>query len=214
MKRSTTAVIVGVLALGLVGGGTAVALTNSGEPTPEASASAPAPVGTDATAEASTDAPANSETPANDERPAYITEPGEVCDPHNVNDPICAAFYPAQVILNMTSPERAREPLASMNADEKIRLAHEACENLVAGVRPDLVDTILAPDDPPEMADRNNDGIYIAASLAYCNEFAGGTKDYPDKIARTIAFYKKLGESAAKVHFADKIMPVPAELGY
>lgn len=214
MKRSTTAVIVGVLALGLVGGGTAVALSSSGEPAPETSASTPAPVGTDAPVEASTDAPAVSGTQAKDERPAYITEPGEVCDPHNVNDPICAAFYPEQVILNMTSPERAREPLASMDAVEKIRLAHQACENMIAGVRPHLVDTILNPDDPPEMADRNNDGIYIAASLAYCNEFAGGTKDYPDKIARTIAFYHQLGESASKVHFADKIMPIPAELGY
>ena len=36
MKRSTTAVIVGVLALGLVGGGTAVALTGQDDPTPEA----------------------------------------------------------------------------------------------------------------------------------------------------------------------------------
>jgi hypothetical protein len=61
MKRSTTAVIVGVLALGLVGGGTAMALSNSGEPAPEASTSAPAPVVSDAPAEAATDVPA---TPA------------------------------------------------------------------------------------------------------------------------------------------------------
>lgn len=187
MKRSTTAVIIGVLALGLVGGGTAVALSNSGEPTPETSASAPAPVGTDAPVEAATDAPA---TPAETEAlPADITQPGEVCDPSNMNDPICAAFYPDQAVLNITA--RASE-LDTLSDAEKIERAHAACSG-------------GEPADSP---------LYKAGTIAYCNELAPGIDGQPDRYARLIAFYKGLGEDGAKAHYADRVMPTPTELGY
>lgn len=129
------------------------------------------------------------ETPAaEDATPAYITEPGEVCDPGNMNDLICAAFYPDQVVLNVTS----RNPeLASIPEADRIALAHESCDN---------------PSDNP---------IHTAAALAYCNEQIGdsGFEGMPDRNARIIAFYQALGEDAARAHFADKTMPTAAELG-
>lgn len=200
MKRSTLAAIAAAAVL-VVGGGTAYALTTNQEPAPVETVTTTPPE-----TPAAQETPTSAESTAPSEQPAEalptnITQPGEVCDPHNANDSLCAAFYPDQVVLNMTSAPRSREPLASMPAAEKIALAHQACDNLAAGSQPHLVDTILNPDDHPSTADRNNVGIYAAATLAYCNEFDTG------KSAAYIAYYKKLGEEGAKADFADKTMP-------
>lgn len=120
---------------------------------------------------------------------ADITAPGEVCDPGNMNDPICAAFYPDQAVLNITA--RSAD-LDGMSDAEKIERAQLACEG-------------GEPTDSP---------LYKAGAIAYCNEFAPGIDGQPDRYARLIAFYKGLGEDAAKEHFADKVMPTPEELGY
>lgn len=118
-----------------------------------------------------------------------ITAPGEVCDPQNMNDPICAAFYPDQVVLNITARDAS---LAGISDAEKIERAHAACEG-------------------GESADST---VYKAGSIAYCNELAPGIDGQPDRYARLIAFYQGLGEEAAKAHYADRVMPTAAELGY
>lgn len=135
-----------------------------------------------------TPAPSDAES-AKNSTPVHITAAGEVCDPSNMNDPICAAFYPDQVVLNITA--RSAD-FAGLSDAEKIERAHGACEG-------------AEPVDSP---------IYKAGAIAYCNEFAPGIEGQPDRYARLIAFYQALGEDGAKAHFSDKTMPTPAELGY
>lgn len=147
------------------------------------------------------------ETPATEEptvEPAIgygPTAPGEVCDTQNLNDPICAAFYPDQLVLNLMTMPRAREPLSSMTDEQKITLAQQACADLGAGARPHVIETNPLADDHATSADRNNDLVYTAASLAYCNEHLTG------KSAAYIAYYQALGEEGAKSDFADRVMP-------
>ena len=75
---------------------------------------------------------------------ADITAPGEVCDPSNMNDPICAAFYPEQVVLNVTA--RTAEVAGIPDAD-RIAAAQQACT------------------DPSAAA------VYVTAGqLAYCHD--------------------------------------------
>lgn len=120
---------------------------------------------------------------------ADITAAGEVCDPQNMNDPICAAFYPDQVVLNITARS---SDLDGLSDADKIERAHQACEG----------------GEPADSA------LYKAGAIAYCNELAPGIDGQPDRYARLIAFYQGLGEDAAKAHFADKVMPTAEELGY
>lgn len=204
MPKITAAVTALILALGLAGcaGG-----TSSVEPTSEARGFA-APIDS----APATEAPVEQVDTAEQRD---ITAKGEVCDPHNLNDAICAAFHPDQVALNMTSPERVREPLASMSPESRLSLAHDACENLNAGNREHLIDTILRDDDDPLLNDRNNGSVYSAAAMAYCHQhIEGGTDEYPDRNKRIVKFYQSLGEAAAKDHFSGKVMPTPEELGY
>jgi len=140
-------------------------------------------------AKAQTAEVAESTPEATAELVADITAPGEVCDPGNMNDPICAAFYPDQAVLNITS--RVPE-LAGVSDTEKIQRAHAACDT----------------------GDASDVYFYKAGAVSYCHQFAPGTDDQPDRYARIIAFYQDIGEDAAKEHYADRVMPTPAELGY
>lgn len=186
MKRSTIAAIATAAVL-VVGGGTAYALTTNGQelaPVETTATSEPAATPTETPAEPAPDA-----APESPVLPSHITAAGEVCDPQNMNDPICAAFYPDQAVLNITA--RAAD-LDSLSDAEKIERAHLACDG-------------GEPADSP---------LYKAGAIAYCNELAPGIDGQPDRYARLIAFYKALGEDGAKAHYADRVMPTPAELGY
>lgn len=171
-----------------------LALTGCGE-------TSPAPESMPVTAKSATD-----ETPAaaEPEEPAIGYGPtgaGEVCDPQNLNDSICAAFYPDQLVINVMSSPRAREPLASMSDEEKLAIARQACVDMEAGARPHVIETHALEGDPEASLDRNNLLVYTAGSLAYCNDYAEG------KSAAYISYYKTLGEDGAKADFADKTMP-------
>lgn len=103
-----------------------------------------APQSTDtSTPAAETPEPKAEKMTAPAEIPAHITEPGEVCDPSNMNDAICAAFYPDQVVLNVTG--RSAD-LAGLSDAEKIESAQRAC------------------------IDGGNASLVTAGQLAYCNE--------------------------------------------
>lgn len=132
-----------------------------------------------------------------------ITAPGEVCDPGNANDAICAAFYPEQAAINATSAPRALEPLASMSDEEKIALAHQACEILAAGGSKEtstLVETIVPEGD--SRPDNWNAGLPFAAGrLGFCQD------QLDEKPQQFIAHYRQLGEEASKAEFADGSMP-------
>jgi hypothetical protein len=143
-------------------------------------------------------------TPLDEPQPAP-TNVGDVCDPQNANDFICAAFYPEQALLNVTSAPRADEPLASMTVEQKIDLAQQACDAMAAGGTKEdtiLVDTIT---DKGEFFEEWNNGLVFAAGqLAYCNEFI----EAPDGIWR-INEYRDMGETAAKESFKDGVTLKP-----
>lgn len=145
-----------------------------------------------------------------------ITAEGEVCDPHNLNDPICAAFYPDQSVLNRTNADRGRQPLSALPDDERVALAHQACDNMTAGNRNPLIETIPNEGDQAGMEDWNNLVLYSAGAMSYCPEFMepSGFDDQPDRNIRILAFYKAMTEEEAKAHFADHVMPTKEELGY
>ena len=129
------------------------------------------------------------------------TNVGDVCDPQNANDFICAAFYPEQALLNVTSAPRADEPLASMSVEQKIELAQQACDAMSAGGTKDdtiLVETIT---DKGEFFEEWNNGlVFTAGQLAYCNEFI----DAPNGIW-VLGEYRSMGEAAAKESYKDRI---------
>lgn len=185
---------IAVAAVIAIGGGVATAATIA----------ASTPTSAPGTAEvAGTDAPqTTSEAPAT-EAPdlSAKTEQGEVCDPHNLNDTICAAFYPDLAVLNMTLSPRAGEPLASLPDDQRIALAHQACEQLAAGAGLHGVNVIdTAPADTALGRD-NNYSLASAGALAYCN----GSVD-SDDIKWTLEQYKSMGEEAAKESFAGGVV--------
>lgn len=166
--KTRTALVGAILLLALAGCG--------GQPSAEPSEVAPQPFAAQA-----------EQTPEATPEPEPVTAPtgpGEVCDPHNMNDFICAAFYPEQVVLNITSAPRAPDEVASLSDAEKIQRAQEAC---TSGGLPSFV---------------------TAGRLAYCPE----QLDDARKIA-TLEYYKALGEEGAKADFADTRMPTDAELG-
>jgi len=128
------------------------------------------------------------------------TDEGDVCDPENLNDFICAAFYPEQALLNVTSAPRADEPLASMPVEQKMELAQQACDAMSAGGTKEdtiLVETITDKGDGFEKW--NNILVFTAGTLAYCNEFI----DAPDGIWR-INEYRSMGEADAKESYKDR----------
>ena len=141
-----------------------------------------------------------SETPesAAESTPSDITAPGEVCDPSNANDAICAAFFPAQAVINMTNRTPA---LAVIPEPERIELAHQACDDFT---------TVLVEDAQGDI------NLHKAAAFSYCNENMepGSFPGQPDRNQRIIAFYQSIGKAAAVEHFADKVMPTAEELGY
>lgn len=146
-----------------------------------------------------------SEAPAEPEEPAIGYGPtgaGEVCDPQNANDSLCAAFYPDQAVLRIAARGGA---IASLEPQQTISLAAQACDEMRAGSTWEA-STLAVGDD--------NRVLYAAAAVGYCPEYAPGGGDYPDRTSRLITFYQSLGEAGAKEHFADKIMPTEAELGY
>lgn len=133
-----------------------------------------------------------------------VTAPGEVCDPQNLNDLICAAFYPEQVVLNLTAAPRAQEPLASMTDEQKIQLAHAACDTLAAGGTKDTV-TLVTTDNPDALLSTwNNNLVFTAGTLGYCNDYIEG-----ENFQWGVNEYRSMGEQAAKESFADGV-PITA----
>lgn len=129
-----------------------------------------------------------------------ITAPGEVCDPHNLNDIICAAFYPDQAVGNMTVAPRAGEPLASLSDEERIALAHEACEQLEAGTAQDAVSVIETSAEDTAAGRNNNFTLASAGALAYCNDYIA-----LDDSGWALGEYQAMGEAAAKESFANGV---------
>lgn len=181
MRKST--VIIGAsiaIVLGVAGIGTAVAVNN---PTPPATVTG--------STVAPSSAPHDSYTVTTASTVGH-TAKGDVCDPSNLNDLICAAFYPDQAVLNMTS--RAVGPLATMSDSDKITLAHKACTTLENGGTEST--TVLVA---PEAANAN---LYVTATLAYCNDkIVNATGTDTQWVVKT---YKAMGEQAAKTSFANK----------
>lgn len=192
MPKRTTAIAVTALLL--------FVLTGCGEDTMPAAEPKPfaAPMNKQAEETPATEEP----TPAAEPTIGYgPTAPGEVCDPGNANDAICAAFYPDQAALNVTSAPRALEPLASLTDEEKIAIAKEACASLDGGGSPDTV-TLIATDVTDERPANWNARLpFAAGSLAYCQ---GHLDQRPMSL---ISYYKSLGEEASKAEFADGSMP-------
>lgn len=158
MKRSTTAVIVGVLALGLVGGGTAVALTGQDDPTPaETSLSEP-------TATPDTGQPDTDETPTDD-----ATEPLTAETPATDADPD-AMFI-----------DEARDRLSGLGAATTIPNAtdaqlmaggHEACESMADGTAFSDV-TVIEGEPRTQGSYLDSAAIASAGLLFYCPELNG-----------------------------------------
>lgn len=170
-----------------------LALTGCGE-------ASPAPESMPVTAKSAAD-----ETPesAEPEEPAIGYGPtgaGEVCDPQNLNDSICAAFYPDHAVLRIAARGGA---IASLEPQQTLDLAMQACDEMRAGST--WESSALATGD-------DNRVLYTAAAVGYCPEYAPGRA--PDHTARLIAFYQSLGKAGAEEHFADRVMPTDAELGY
>lgn len=121
------------------------------------------------------------ETPAPDTQKmsaansADITAPGEVCDPSNMNDPICAAFYPDQVVLNVTA--RSAE-LAGMSDAEKIEAAQQACTD---GGAPSLVTAGQLAYCPEQLDARLSKTVAFYQSLGE----EGAKADFADKTMPT-----------------------------
>lgn len=187
-KRTTAIAAVVVLLFALTGCGEETA-TPADEPKPLA-----APLTTE-----ETPAPEATEGPEIGYGP---TGAGEVCDPQNANDSLCAAFYPDQAVLRIAARGGA---IASLDPQQTLDLAVQACDEMRAGGTWEA--SSLSTGDDSRI-------LFAAAAVGYCPEFAPGGGQYPDRTARLITFYQSLGEAGAKDHFADKVMPTEAELGY
>lgn len=189
-KQATVAAITAVLLLALTGCGEEAA------PAAEPKSFA-APLSKQAE-----ETPAVEETAAEPAIGYGPTAPGEVCDLGNANDSLCAAFYPDQAVINIAGRGSA---LSDIDPPVLLNLAELACEEMRAGGTWEA-SALSSGDD--------NRVLYAAAAVGYCPEYAPGGGNYPDRTSRLITFYKSLGESGAKAHFSDKVMPTEAELGY
>ena len=129
------------------------------------------------------------------------TQPGEVCDPHNLNDTICAAFYPDLAVLNMTVSPRAGEPLSSLPDEQRIAVAHQACDQLANGVGLHDVNVIETSAADVALGRDNNYSLASAGALAYCSNYIGS-----EDIKWTLDQYKSMGEEAAKESFAGGVV--------
>lgn len=206
MRKTTLTIAAIAAAVVIGGGGAAYALTSANTSTPVATPTSSATSTPTNTATAS-NSPSPTATSTNTSDPVPTAGPtatGDVCDPHNANDVICAAFYPDQVVINMTSAPRVGEPLASLAATERIALAHKACDQLAAGK---TLKTVSLISTDPASAKRGADNNYTLASagaLAYCNAFIEG-----DTFKQALEKYRSMGEDAAKASFAHGVPVKP-----
>lgn len=151
-------------------------------------------------------APDNATSVPTEAEVASLTRAGSACDPHNLNDMICLAFHPDIAVMNMTSGTRAQEPLRSMTNEQKVALAHAACNAFDAGdtaATVSLVATELDADAQAAQipADINNTNVFLFGALAYCNDHFN-EDDGVDSLW-TISAYRDMGENAALQSFAD-----------
>lgn len=157
MKRSTTAVIVGVLALGLVGGGTAVALTGQ-EPAPAETTL------TEPTATPDTGQPTTDETPAGDATEPLTAKPSDAA-------PSADTLFLADVHDRLDSLGAATI-IPDATDDQLIKAGHEACDALTAGTPFDDLSVI---NGEGRVQGSYLDSAMIATSgvLFYCPELNG-----------------------------------------
>lgn len=169
-KRTGIVVAAVVGAVLLIGGGTAVALTVGAQ-------NEPSEVVAEATPHASESADDSGEAPevAPTEQAGIdveaLTAPGGVCHPNAGSDFPCLAVAPDLAVLNMTGQGRAGEPLVSLPDEERLALAHEACEVLASGGNHQTT-MLVETTDPNRASDGNNFAVFSAGAAAYCPQYA------------------------------------------
>lgn len=203
MVKKTTIAIAAAAAVLVIGGGVGIA-TAANLASSDETSSSQTPTATSTDEQTGSATPEPTET-AGTEDP---TAAGEVCDPSNLNDAICAAFYPDIAVINMTAGPRSGEPLASMSTEQRIALAHQACDQLEAGADPHSINLVETSADDIAKARDNNYTLYSAGSLAYCESHIA-TDDFGAKLHYALDAYRAMGEEAAKKSFAGGVVIRP-----
>lgn len=166
MKKSVIATAIAA-AVVLGGAGTAVAMTANQAPAPEPTSSAVTSAVTETPAAVAPSAEPTTE--ATSEPAVDLTAHGEICNPEYGNDFPCALAAPDLAVINMTAAPRASSPLSDMTPDERVALAHKACDAMEAG---GTVDSVILVETPASVTANNNFALFSAARISYCPDYA------------------------------------------